>query len=89
VVQVAGTNVSIEDVVRCLRSVEGVAQASARLDGGRIKALIVPVDPEGDIAALEDALRARTLFLEAPARPDRYSFAACIPRSAIGKPVDW
>jgi 4-coumarate--CoA ligase (photoactive yellow protein activation family) len=90
VVQVAGTNVSVEEVTRVLRGVEGVANAAVRFDGSRILALVVPTPGAGSLDALEDALRARVARdLAAPARPDRFSFAAEIPRTEIGKVAPW
>jgi 4-coumarate--CoA ligase (photoactive yellow protein activation family) len=90
VVQVAGTNVATDDVRRCLQTVEGVADAMVRLDGDRIKALVVPVEGAADTEALEDRLRVHaSLRLSAAARPDRYSFAASLPLTELGKPADW
>lgn len=90
VVQVAGTNVNTDHVRRCLLSVDGVAEAAVRLDGDRIKALIVPANAETDHETLEDALRTCAIrHLAAPARPDRYTFAEKLAVTAIGKAADW
>lgn len=90
VVQVAGTNVSIGRVALLLGGVDGVAEAAVRLDGERLKALIVPEDTGAGTEDLEVALRDRAARnLDAPARPDRYSFAAAMPRNAMGKLADW
>ena len=90
VVQVAGTNVSLGDVARCLRSIAGVAEVAVRLEDGRIRALIVAAEATADTETLEDALRASAMrHLAAPARPDRYTFAAALPRTKLGKMADW
>jgi 4-coumarate--CoA ligase (photoactive yellow protein activation family) len=90
VVQIAGTNVSTSRVARLLGAVDGVAEAAVRLDAGRMKALIVPSNPDGATGHLEEALRARAArHLDAPARPDRYMFASAMPRNAMGKLADW
>ncbi len=90
VVQVAGTNVSMEDVVRVLRAVAGVSDAIVRLDGERLAALVVPDLPDAPTEDLEDALRAAAnRHLCAAARPDRYTFARQIPRTDMGKVARW
>jgi 4-coumarate--CoA ligase (photoactive yellow protein activation family) len=90
VVQVAGTNVSLNDVERCLRGIAGVAEAAVRLEGDRIRALIVAGGGAADTEALEDALRASARrHLAAPARPERYTFAPALPRTELGKLADW
>lgn len=90
VVQVAGTNVNLDDVRRVLKSLEAVADAAVRLDGARIKAIIVPRDQSADLEALEEALRSLAVRrLAAPARPDRIDFAPALPLTATGKPADW
>lgn len=89
VVQVAGTNVCPEAVRDTLLEVPGVREAGIRLDGGRLKAFIVP-DPGCGTAALEEALRRLVARrLPAPARPDRFRFGPGLPRSATGKLADW
>jgi 4-coumarate--CoA ligase (photoactive yellow protein activation family) len=90
IVKVAGIKVSTQEVVRILRAVDGVAEAAVRLDGDRIRALVVPDRPDRDTDALEDALRvAAARKLSAPARPDRYSFASALPRTPVGKLAAW
>jgi acyl-coenzyme A synthetase/AMP-(fatty) acid ligase len=67
-----------------------VADAVARLDGPRIKALVIPKRDGENHVLLEDALRARAARdLPAPARPDRYLFEAALPVNSMGKPVNW
>lgn len=90
VVQVAGTNVSTEEVVRVLRAVSGVSNAVVRLDGLRMAALVVPDLPDASTDELENALRATAnRHLCAAARPDRYTFATEIPRTDMGKVGRW
>ena len=90
VVQVAGTNVSLEEVVRVLCAVDGVAEATVRLHEGRIRALIVPDASGRSIEQLENAVRACVMrSLDPPARPDRFLFAPALPRTAMGKPAHW
>lgn len=90
VIKVAGTKVAPEEVTRILCRVDGVAEVAIRLDGGRIRALVVPDRPDRDTEALEDALRAAAARgLSAPARPDRYSFASALPRTSMGKLAAW
>jgi 4-coumarate--CoA ligase (photoactive yellow protein activation family) len=90
VVQVAGTNVSCDAVAAVLEGVEGVSDAVVRLHGRRLVAMVVPERAGADTGKLEDALRARALReLAAPARPDRYHFAAELPRTQTGKLAPW
>lgn len=90
VVQVAGTNVSTAKVAEVLGTVSGVAEVAVRLDGSRLRALVVPEAPDGPIDMLEDSLRALAMTaLDPPARPDRYQFAPALPRTPIGKLADW
>lgn len=89
-VQVAGTNVSLEAAAAVLRTIPGVADALLRLDGGRVMAVIVPCGAGANLDHLEDALRARARReLPAAARPDRYRFDEAIPRNVMGKPTRW
>lgn len=90
VVQVGGTNVSLDAVRQALLEEPQVREASVRLDGERLKAFIVPALPARVAPRqLEKALRDRLAALPAPARPDRYTFGPALPRSATGKLQDW
>ena len=89
VVQVAGTNVCPETVRETLLSDPRVRDASIRLDGNRLKAFVVP-EIGADPATLEPCLRdLLARCLPAPARPDRFTFGATLPRNSVGKPADW
>ena len=91
VVQIGGVNVSPEVVARHLRTASEVADAAVRFDPqtGRLKALIVPHDPEADRAMLTARLDAHANELDGPARPRRYDFGDALPRGETGKPADW
>jgi 4-coumarate--CoA ligase (photoactive yellow protein activation family) len=92
VVQVAGVNVNLADLRRLIREQPGVRDAALRLDGDRLKAFVVPDAPDvtpGRNEGLEDRLRAAMHALPPAARPDRFSFGATLPRTAIGKLADW
>lgn len=90
-VQVGGVNIWPDRVAAWLASQAGVAEASVRLAGPRLKAFIVPDTGTGtDTPSLEASLRrAMTAGLTAPERPVRLTFGAALPRSALGKPADW
>ncbi len=90
-VQVGGINVHPARIAREIAMHEGVADCAVRLaDTGRLKAFVVPADPDADTAVLADALRAwaRT-HLEEAERPRRYSFGPALPRTESGKLRDW
>ncbi|MCU0906378.1 MAG: 4-coumarate--CoA ligase [Rhodobacteraceae bacterium] len=90
-VQIGGLNVAPAAVADVLARVDGVAEVSVRLDGDRLKAFVVPAPGiAGDPSALEERLREVAVQnLAPPARPARYTFGPSLPRSAIGKLVDW
>jgi long-chain acyl-CoA synthetase len=90
VVQVAGVNVDLAEVRKCLLLVPGVADLALRLaDTGRVKAFIVPKNA-GEEAALRQTLHARALSsLPTEARPASWTFGATLPLSDTGKPADW
>ncbi len=93
-VQVGGTNVFPARVEEVLRSHPGVAAASVRLmaptEGRRLKAFIVPRDPNAEIAGLQEALETFALDkLPTPERPRAYTFGADLPRGPLGKLTDW
>ncbi|HYD99063.1 MAG TPA: 4-coumarate--CoA ligase [Alphaproteobacteria bacterium] len=93
-VQVGGLNVWPQRVRAVLLEHPGVADAAVRLmrpeEGRRLKAFIVPRDPDADIAALDASLRAwidgRLAVAE---RPRALSFGPALPRGAMGKAADW
>ena len=89
VVQIAGTNVSLDLVRRTLLEEDSVADAAIRLDGERLKAFIVPRQPDAPTRPLEASLRTRLGALPPVARPDRFTFGPTLPRSASGKLQDW
>jgi len=91
VVQVAGVNVSLDQVERVLARFAGVETARVRLSQSeprRLKALLVGtlVDSTRTRSALEThALES----LDAAARPRHLSFARHLPRNEHGKECDW
>lgn len=95
VVQIAGVNVSIADVVAHLRAHAFVAEAAVRPASGdadaRLKAFVVPspVAPL-DPTELDAALRAHAASHLAPcARPASITFGSALPRNDMGKLQDW
>lgn len=89
IVQVGGANVSPDAVRRALMETGLAGDAAVRLSGERLKAFVVPRDASEEPIALETALRAALAHLPAPARPDRFTFGAALPRNAMGKLQDW
>lgn len=87
VVQVAGTNVSLDVVQTMIAALPGVKDAIVRPDGPRLKAFVVPRGT--DLPGIDSAIRTALRQLPAAARPDRISFGSALPRNAIGKPADW
>ncbi|MEO0702240.1 MAG: 4-coumarate--CoA ligase [Pseudomonadota bacterium] len=89
-VQVAGVNVSLQRVRSELSVTYGVAEMAVRLDGSRLKAFLVPADPNMCPSALIEYVSncARDL-LPPPARPAHYTVGPVLPRNAMGKPTDW
>lgn len=94
-VQVGGVNVSPERVRAVLLEHAAVADAAVRLmrpdEGDRLKAFVVPRDGCGsDIDELRGAL---TLLvrerLTAPERPVAFTIGPALPRSSLGKSIDW
>ena len=94
VVQVGGLNVSLAAVRQALLEHPEVRDASVRALptqwGDRIKAFIVPANPAADHRSLHVALEEWiTHRLPATHRPRALSFGTAIPKSALGKPIDW
>jgi long-chain acyl-CoA synthetase len=93
-VQVGGRNIYPERVRSALLAHELVADAQVRLmrpeEGERLKAFIVPRDPETDFEhlrrTLENWVEALLPTLE---RPRAYRFGMSLPQSERGKPDDW
>lgn len=87
VVQVGGTNVSLDLIEDTLCRHAEVAKSAVRLEGQRLKAFVVPTsNPRPN---LEADLRDMMATLSAVARPQRYTFGAALPRSETGKLQDW
>ena len=90
VVQVGGTNVSLVDVRCVLSSLSVVAKAELQLDNGRLRAFVVPEDPDTGLERLEIEIRNELAKrLPACARPDRFDFGTALPRNAMGKLQRW
>ena len=92
-VQVGGINVHVDRVANLLADRPGVHAASVRLGGteygARLKAFIVP-EPGVDPEALEIDLSAWSArHLPTVERPTAFTFGPNLPRSALGKPMDW
>ncbi len=93
-VQVGGINVFPAHVREMLCRLPGVRDASVRPmvagDGLRLKAFVVPDDPQQDTAMLrrsiEDALAAQLSDAE---RPRSLTFGTALPTTETGKPADW
>lgn len=99
-VQVGGTNVYPERVAEVIAAHPEVVDCAVRLDGAaasaRLKALVVPrlsADApigEAETARLVAALRTWcSKRLSPPERPARIDLASVLPRTAMGKLMDW
>lgn len=93
-VQVGGTNVFPEHIRNVIRAHPAVADAAVRLmradEGDRLKAFIVPSDPETDPAELGRTLRRWIESrLAVPERPRSITFGSVLPRGPLGKSTDW
>ena len=91
VVQVGGENVNLDSVERALCDIPGIREAAVRLNGAsseaRLKAFLVADSSEGhdrDWVAQECARRLRPVE-----RPLSFTFGDKLPRSPLGKLVDW
>lgn len=92
-VQVGSVNVFPRRVEKVLAQHEGVRECSVRLmrpeEGERLKAFVVPASGWEE-KKLRPALQAFAHDLLSDAeRPARYAFGKDLPRSPLGKPVDW
>ncbi len=93
-VVVGGTNVFPARIAGLLATHPEVAQAAVRLmradEGNRLKAFVVPRDPNADPTALRANLWAWIdTQLTTPERPKSIVFGAALPVGALGKPADW
>lgn len=93
-VQVAGINVSPNQIARQLIEAELCSHAYIRLDTSqeeaRLKAYLVPAETDKDEAGLEADIRAWCeAHLSWQARPHRYTFGTALPRNEAGKLTDW
>jgi len=93
-VQVGGVNVYPQAIARKLEALASVAQAQVRLGCGeqaeRLKAFIVPTNPEQPNSELEAELTEWCRSqLSAPETPTRFSFGRQLPSGNLGKAADW
>ena len=93
-VQVGGINVFPARVAAVLRENPAVLDVSVRLmradEGSRLKAFIVPLDPQHHREQLEAQLVAwGRAHLDSASRPMAFSFGRQLPRQANGKLADW
>jgi 4-coumarate--CoA ligase (photoactive yellow protein activation family) len=93
-VQVGGVNVHPAHVRSVLLAHEGVADAAVRLmranEGERLKAFVVPKDPNADRRQLQgfliDWVDTRLGVAE---RPRSFTFGSAVPLTQAGKPAEW
>jgi tyrosine ammonia-lyase len=93
-IQVGGVNVFPVRIAAVLEDHPAVAAAAVRphpVPGGlRLKAFVVPSDPDADPAALTAELaRWADGRLEPHERPRSWTVGPALPRNAMGKPADW
>ncbi|AFL73745.1 AMP-binding protein [Thiocystis violascens] len=93
-VQIGGINVFPERVQGCLREHPEVADALVRLasagQGGRLKAFVVPGPACPDSERLPERLQRWLAERLTPAeQPRSITIGSQLPRSALGKPMDW
>jgi len=93
-VQIGGINVDPEQVAAALMRHPQVRKAAVRrmrpAEGERLKAFIVPADPDVDRQTLREALtRFVDQTLDVPARPRAFTFGDRLPTAALGKAADW
>ena len=93
-IQVGGVNVSPGHVAERLRQHPRVADSAVRPHGEgssqRLKAFIVPADPEVDHDALRQEIEAWAWEnLPAVERPTRITLGDALPRNEMGKLQDW
>ena len=93
-VQVGGVNVHPSRARSVLLAHDEVADAAVRLmridEGERLKAFVVPKDPQADLrrlrASLVDWVETRLTVAE---RPRAFRFGPGVPLTDAGKPADW
>ena len=92
-VQIGGVNVWPDQVEAALCEHSAVAAAAVRLmhpsEGGRLKAFIVPRDPDCDAPALQAALQAFAGNFPPYQQPRAYTIGPALPTTAMGKLMDW
>ena len=89
-VQVAGVNVSLSRVCDVLRRSDYVSDAAVRPSGPRLKAFIVPTNPEVPHDVLHAALFDHVArALEPAARPTEFAIGTLLPVNEMGKLADW
>lgn len=93
-VQVGGINVYPARISQKIEEMPEVLQARVRLmrpdEGERLKAFIVPADPNCDLRHLSELLKEYVnQALEGPARPRAFTFGHKLPTGELGKEIDW
>jgi 4-coumarate--CoA ligase (photoactive yellow protein activation family) len=93
-VQVGGYNVSPTTIARRIEALESVKECAVRLmqehEGERLKAVVVPANPEHDPAELRREVETWAVsHLAAHERPGHILVADRLPRNEMGKLADW
>jgi 4-coumarate--CoA ligase (photoactive yellow protein activation family) len=93
-VQVAGVNVYPQYVASRIREHPAVADCNVRLmrsdQGARLKAFVVPADPDRSAAALRRELAGWCRrHLKNVEQPRTFTFGARLPTQGMGKSADW
>ncbi len=93
-VQVGGINVFPARVAAALAKHPAISDVAVRLmkpgEGTRLKAFIVPREPETDLEALRSEIKAWiSENMSVAERPKALRFGPQIPTSPMGKPTDW
>ncbi len=93
-IQVGGLPVFPSHVRDILLRHPGIAEVAVMkivlAEGDRVKAFVVPLDPNGDPGALRTSIEAFAEHALTPQeRPRAYTFGTQLPVSALGKIIDW
>lgn len=93
-VQVAGINVFPTRIAEQLHQLPQVKEVVVRLmspeEGERLKAFVVPADPQQSTAELRQQLQDWCQHhLKTVERPQAFTFGSQIPRNSLGKNSDW
>jgi 4-coumarate--CoA ligase (photoactive yellow protein activation family) len=93
-IKVGGVNVFPSRVEDVLRRAPGVAAAAIRVqpldEGHRLKAFVVPAEPEAQLDSLRAELEEFIQhWLSPPERPRSLTFGPALPTNAMGKLADW